>query len=388
MMAEAQRPSQAVVVVVEICLPFPPGSTIQFPTMMMKQDCILSLQMQHDEQLCILLQGLKPVGGTFLSIWGHLDICPLLHQFHVTSITQLELSSLTSLKGWGDAEKFHSDITFHLVSTKEGVAGDRMYGHSTVWVIHYQARVPTVEEAVKQLTALFSSGCDWPYALVWLNVDTCHAPPPREEHLSILPEGGTSSAACGRVSQLEVHQLPSLGSQVIYLVVLNGHKIPLITSLPESLANSANLPGGKPIYLKVDIPQSIAEGPEWKALPPGDCPSILMASPIKATLPKVEREVSMTMEVRDLLSQVGLDTSGHVSENLTPKTLYPVVILTPLPHKLGDPSGPVDTSSQVSTPDDAEMVEASLEEIPAAPSQTAETPGPSCSAPPADAGHL
>ena len=41
------------------------------------------------------------LGETFLSIWGHLDICPLLHQFHVTSITQLELSSLTSLKAWG-----------------------------------------------------------------------------------------------------------------------------------------------------------------------------------------------------------------------------------------------------------------------------------------------
>ena len=119
-----------------------------------------------------------------------------------------------------------------------------------------------------------------------------------------------------------------------------------------------------------------------------DCPSILMVSPIKATLPKVEREVSMTMEVRELLSQVGLDTSGHISENSTPKRLNPVVVLTPMPNKLGDLFGPVDTLSQVSTPDDAEMVEASLEEIPAAPSPTAKTPGPSTGAPPADAGHL
>ena len=96
----------------------------------------------------------------------------------------------------------------------------------------------------------------------------------------------------------------------------------------------------------------------------------------------------MTMEVRDPLSQVGLDMSRHVSENSTPKILNPVVVLTPLPHKLGDPSGPVDTSSQVSTLDDAEMAEASLEEIPAAPSPTAETPGLSGSTPPTDAGHL
>ena len=100
------------------------------------------------------------VEETFLSIWGHLDICPLLQQFHVTSITQSELSSLTSLKVWGDTEKFHNDITFLLVSTEEGVAGDRMYGLSMVWVNLYQARVPTVEEAVKQLTAFISSGPD------------------------------------------------------------------------------------------------------------------------------------------------------------------------------------------------------------------------------------
>ena len=139
-----------------------------------------------------------------MSLWGYLDICPLIHQFHVTSITQSEVSSLTSLKAWGE-ETFHSDIAFLLVSTEEGVAGDRMFGLSMVWVNPYQARVPTAEEAYNQLTALVSSRPDWPYALVWLNRDTCHAPLPREGHLSVLPEGGTSSATCGRVSQLEVH---------------------------------------------------------------------------------------------------------------------------------------------------------------------------------------
>ena len=96
----------------------------------------------------------------------------------------------------------------------------------------------------------------------------------------------------------------------------------------------------------------------------------------------------MTREVRELLSQVGLDMSGHVSENSTPKRLNPMVLLTPLPNKLGDLSRPVDTSPQMSAPDDAEMAAASLEEIPTAPSPTAETAGPSNGAPPADAVHL
>ena len=97
-----------------------------------------------------------------------------------------------------------------------------MYGISMVWVNPYQARVPTVEEVVKQLTALVSSGPDWPDTLVQLNGDTCHAPLPREGHLSILPEEGISSATCGRVSQLEVCQLLSSGLQVVYPVGLNG----------------------------------------------------------------------------------------------------------------------------------------------------------------------
>ena len=65
-----------------------------------------------------------------------------------------------------------------------------------------------------------------------------------------------------------------------------------------------------------------------------------------------------------------------------------MVVLTASPHKLRDPSGPVDTSSQVSTPDDAEMgkmAEAFLEENP---SPIVETPGPSGSAPPTDASCL
>ena len=170
-------------------------------------------------------------GEAFLSLWGHLDICPLLCQFHVTSIIQSELSSLTSLKAWGNAEESCSDIAFLLASTKEGAAGDRMYGLSTVWVNPLQARVPTVEEAVKQLTALVSSRPNWPYALVWLNGDTCHVPLPREGHLGVLPEGDVSRTTCRRVSQLEVCQLLHSDSQIIYPVGLNGHKIPLITPL-------------------------------------------------------------------------------------------------------------------------------------------------------------
>ena len=96
----------------------------------------------------------------------------------------------------------------------------------------------------------------------------------------------------------------------------------------------------------------------------------------------------MIMEVRELLSWAMLDMSGHASGNLTPKRPNAMVILTHPPHKLRDPSRLVDPLSQVSTPGDAEMEEASLGEIPTDTSPTAETPGPSSGAPPTDASYL
>ena len=61
-----------------------------------------------------------------------------------------------------------------------------------------------------------------------------------------------------------------------------------------------------------------------------------------------------------------------------------MVLVTPLPTKPEDFPKPVDMSSQVSALDDAEMEDASLEEIPAPSSPTAEGP----SSPPPDVAHL
>ena len=66
------------------------------------------------------------------------------------------------------------------------------------------------------------------------------------------------------------------------------------------------------------------------------------------------------MEVRNLLSQVVLETSGCRSKNLTPRRPNPVVTPMPPPKKSGELLQPVDTSSQAS----AEVAEASLEGIP------------------------
>ena len=63
----------------------------------------------------------------------------------------------------------------------------------------------------------------------------------------------------------------------------------------------------------------------------------------------------MTLEVGNLLSQVMLDVPSPRSENSTPKRLNPVVVLTPPPHKPKELLQLVDTSSQASAQEEAEV---------------------------------
>ena len=106
-------------------------------------------------------QGWDRWGKDLAPLWGHLTICPPLQQFHISSITQFELSSLTSLKAWGEKQKVCNDITFLLVLAEEEATEDRRYGLSTLWVNPCQARVCSMEEVVRELTAWVSSGLDW-----------------------------------------------------------------------------------------------------------------------------------------------------------------------------------------------------------------------------------
>ena len=46
----------------------------------------------------------------------------------------------------------------------------------------------------------------------------------------------------------------------------------MIAFPPEPMAKGVNLLSGKPIYLKVDIPQPTTEEPELNALPLSGCP--------------------------------------------------------------------------------------------------------------------
>ena len=89
----------------------------------------------------------------------------------------------------------------------------------------------------------------------------------------------------------------------------------------------------------------------------------------------------MTLEVSKLLSWAVLDTSGLAFRSSTPKRPGSLALVTTLPLKPEDSTKPVDTSSQVSIPDNVEVDDPTLEEIHASPSPLVKTLGPSCEAP-------
>ena len=190
-----------------------------------------------------------------------------------------------------------------------------------------------MEEVVGKLTACASSGPNWPHALVQLHEGTHHVPLPKEGHVGILPQEGAEATPYRQISQLEVHQLLIASPKIIYPIGLNGHDEPIITSLPEPLANGVSLTAGEPVYLEIDIPPPQVEEPDQKVLPLGEVSTIIIASPHKSTPPKSEGEGNMTREVRDLLSQVILEMSGHRSESSTLRKPHPVTILMPPSHQ-------------------------------------------------------
>ena len=89
----------------------------------------------------------------------------------------------------------------------------------------------------------------------------------------------------------------------------------------------------------------------------------------------------MSLEVSKPLSQAVLDISGLASGSSTPKRPGSLALATTLPLKPEDSAKPVDTSSQVSVPDDVEVDDPTLEEIHASPSPPVENLGPSSEAP-------
>ena len=146
---------------------------------------------------------------------------------------------------------------------------------------------------------------------------------------------------------------------------------------------------GKSTLLQVDLLQSTTKEQEFKVLSlGGGSNTTLSASPTWASPRKVESQVSMTMKVSKLLSWVALDTSGQALGGSTPKRPVSLALASSLPLKLDDSTKLVDTSSQVSIPDEEEVDDPTLEDIHASPSHPDGAPEGSGDNPPLEATQL
>ena len=289
------------------------------------------------------------------SLWGNFNICPHLDHFEFPCHSPAELNSVSSFKVWVNTQEPCHDITYLLVCTGN-TTEDRQYSVSLVWVNCNQTRASTMEEAVEMLAPCPSSGTDWPYALAQLYKSSCHAPLPKDKHLGILPQGKVEETSCGQISQLNVCQLLSTGSQVVYPIGLNGHDEPIITTLPELLSSSISIIASEHPYLEIDIPPK--EESDTKALPIGKASIIKTTNPCKSS-PKLEG--SMSAEVNDLLDQAIMEASSCESEHSSLGKITTAAVTTSPPQKLEVSVPPIDTSSQASI----EEEEGSLEDIPA-----------------------
>ena len=69
-----------------------------------------------------------------LNVGGYQHLPPL-QQFHIPSLTPAELSSLTSLKAWGEKQRVCYNITFLLLLAEEEATGDRK-----IWSIDHMGK--------------------------------------------------------------------------------------------------------------------------------------------------------------------------------------------------------------------------------------------------------
>ena len=94
---------------------------------------------------------------------------------------------------------------------------------------------------------------------------------------------------------------------------------------------------------------------------------LLPPMPAMVPSPKAESQVSMIMEVTELLSQVALDTSSQALGCSTPKRPVPLALGAPPSLRLENSIKPVDksfqVSLQVSIPDYAKLDDPTFEEI-------------------------
>ena len=154
----------------------------------------------------------------------------------------------------------------------------------------------------------------------------------KEGHLGTMAEGTPSNIPCGRICQLEVHQLLHSEAQVVYPEGLNRCLVPVITTLPESLSHGITMLNNKTTFLQVNIlqfttnmiPNPISQWWVQPLLPPH---ALLWSLPTRQT-------VKSAWPWRSVNSYHGwpLDTSSQALGHSTSKRPMSLALGAPHPH--------------------------------------------------------
>ena len=201
-----------------------------------------------------------------------------------------------------------------------------------------------------------------------------HTPLPKDKHLGILPQGKAEENSYGQISQLEVHQLLSARSQVVYPVGLNGEDEPITNTLPELLSSSASVTANKHPYMRIDNPHL-----PWRNQNIQLCQLTRCTPSLQLDIPPKPR-VSIVAEVDDLLTQAMEDASSCKSKCSPTGKVTTVEAVTSPPWRSEASPQLVNISSQTSM----EEAKASLEGLPANVSPITAAYSSRSASPPAD----
>ena len=113
-----------------------------------------------------------------------------------------------------------------------------------------------------------------------------------QKKVTWVPYGGTpSNILCGRIHQLEVHQLLHSEAQVVYPNGLNRCLVPVTTTPPKSLSHGITMLDDEPTLLQVNISQFAMEGCKSKTLFLGSA-STATSPTCSATVPPPKEDSS------------------------------------------------------------------------------------------------
>ena len=174
--------------------------------------------------------------------WWSLRFCPMVMWFQVCTITQWQLTTLSQVEAWGDAEKPQQDMVFVIIVPSLAIGCEQIFGLTAMRVHPCQACQPILMEVTQKLMLLADEGTNWPYAYAWMNDAVAHVPLSSEGHIGIMTEGLPSMNACGHLNQLQVQRLLQCRGWVVCPEGLNGSFEALLFDFKElSLWNVANM---------------------------------------------------------------------------------------------------------------------------------------------------